>query len=496
MSKTIVLLLVFILMASSVITFLPVNAKSRTIVVPDDYPTIASAIDNATQGDTIFVRKGTYEESSLVINKTLILIGENTPDTIIKNTDQHALVDWLGNGLLPIGDTIAVQINADNAKISGFTIIKATVGIKSLCSGAQIAGNIIKELDSIDGLVSTTGIIVEGKDSQVIGNSVEEANNGIVGNGSNQIIAQNKIESAGYSIKSSGQSNTIINNIILGKENSASGITLNGLSNLVCNNTVTGQIEGIAISGIGNIVFGNNISYNSAAGINIQPHWDKSSEYKGDNIICKNWITNNREGINLNSGQNNTIYANYISVNQIGVSIIWDQTGAAFLGGKLYFEPDRNLWQTAYNNTVHLNNFVDNGQGAADWNWQGINMWDNGMEGNFWSDYAGTDTNQNGIGDTAYSVNKPYTINYSLGGDNSRLYDPRIVNTNEVLDHYPLMSPFDIDSVNIEVPEIKTPTFELSQPEPFPLALLAAGSSASVLAVGACLIVYFKKYRH
>jgi len=36
----------------------PVNAASRTIVVPDDYSTIALAIQNAAEGDTIFIKKG------------------------------------------------------------------------------------------------------------------------------------------------------------------------------------------------------------------------------------------------------------------------------------------------------------------------------------------------------------------------------------------------------------------------------------------------------
>jgi hypothetical protein len=39
---------------------LSVEAGSKTLVVPDDHPTIASAIGNATQGDTILVKKGTY----------------------------------------------------------------------------------------------------------------------------------------------------------------------------------------------------------------------------------------------------------------------------------------------------------------------------------------------------------------------------------------------------------------------------------------------------
>jgi pectin methylesterase-like acyl-CoA thioesterase len=74
MNKYIVLvLLLFSLMASGIITIQPIKADSRTIIVPDDYATIAAAIGNATDGDTIFIKAGTYEEHTLVINKTLAL---------------------------------------------------------------------------------------------------------------------------------------------------------------------------------------------------------------------------------------------------------------------------------------------------------------------------------------------------------------------------------------------------------------------------------------
>ena len=42
---------------------MPAKANGGTIIVPDDYPTIQYAIDNATSGDTIYVRSGTYNES-------------------------------------------------------------------------------------------------------------------------------------------------------------------------------------------------------------------------------------------------------------------------------------------------------------------------------------------------------------------------------------------------------------------------------------------------
>ena len=57
MKKSIALTLVLTLFTSLfTILVLPVGAVSKTIFVPDDYPTISSAIGNATSGDVIFVK--------------------------------------------------------------------------------------------------------------------------------------------------------------------------------------------------------------------------------------------------------------------------------------------------------------------------------------------------------------------------------------------------------------------------------------------------------
>jgi pectin methylesterase-like acyl-CoA thioesterase len=77
------LLLVLVLVASSIVSVLPVKAEARTLVVPDDYATISLAIENALDGDTVFVKKGTYQESTLAINKSLLLIGEDVDGTIL-----------------------------------------------------------------------------------------------------------------------------------------------------------------------------------------------------------------------------------------------------------------------------------------------------------------------------------------------------------------------------------------------------------------------------
>jgi hypothetical protein len=59
----------------------PIKTAS-TITVPDNYPTIQQAINNANPGDIIFVKNGTYHEH-IEINKTITLIGKNPANTII-----------------------------------------------------------------------------------------------------------------------------------------------------------------------------------------------------------------------------------------------------------------------------------------------------------------------------------------------------------------------------------------------------------------------------
>jgi parallel beta-helix repeat protein len=70
-----------------------------------NYSTILAAVNNATTGNTVLVYSGTYHES-LVIDKALVVIGED------KNT---TIIDGDGNGYV-------VTLTADHTTISGFTI--------------------------------------------------------------------------------------------------------------------------------------------------------------------------------------------------------------------------------------------------------------------------------------------------------------------------------------------------------------------------------------
>ena len=67
------------------------DAEGATITVPDDYPTIQSAIDNATDYDTLFIKDGLYIES-VVVYKPLTIIGESQTSTVIHNNDPYAVL--------------------------------------------------------------------------------------------------------------------------------------------------------------------------------------------------------------------------------------------------------------------------------------------------------------------------------------------------------------------------------------------------------------------
>ncbi len=94
----------------------------------NNYTSIQDAIDDAIDGDTVFV----YDESSpynenISITKSIFLEGENKNTTIIEN----------------VGNDIVI-INADNVKMSGFTIRYGRYAIRILSSnGCLITENIV-----------------------------------------------------------------------------------------------------------------------------------------------------------------------------------------------------------------------------------------------------------------------------------------------------------------------------------------------------------------
>ena len=109
MKKTVMAAMLLMLLLAILVVAPNVKAVSKTIVVPDNYPTIQAAIDNASEGDTIFVKKGVYVENP-VVNKSVSLVGEDRDATVIDVT-------------------AGLKVESNNVTITGFTIYDGWRGI-------------------------------------------------------------------------------------------------------------------------------------------------------------------------------------------------------------------------------------------------------------------------------------------------------------------------------------------------------------------------------
>ena len=110
-------------------------------------------------------------------------------------------------------------------------------------------------------------------------------------------------------------------------------------------------------------------------------------------------------GINVNASQNVLVEENAASDNDYdGIGLLSSSNsivrGNTVNGNTLY-----GLWvQNSQGNLVYRNNVFNNGKQTVDNTL--LNRWDNGSEGNYWSDYMGADTDDNGIGDEPYVVDR------------------------------------------------------------------------------------------
>jgi len=112
-------------------------------------------------------------------------------------------------------------------------------------------------------------------------------------------------------------------------------------------------------------------------------------EYSNNCIIAGNIIENSMHSLFLLFSHNNTIISNTIKDNKKGMSL-----------------------GSSNSNTFYYNNFIDNTEQVVSFDSQ--NTWDNGVEGNYWSNYTGVDANSDGIGDTPYVIDESNRDNYPL----------------------------------------------------------------------------------
>lgn len=364
---------------------------STTITVPDDYPTIQEAIDKAWNGDTIYVKVGVYYEN-LVINKRLLLTGEDKYSTIID-----------GKGI-----NTTIFINSDRVKIKDLTIQNGNHGIyvERFIEDTVITNNIIKD--------NSGGISLMPRSN----NNTLEYN-----------IVTNNI-GIGISLYWSSH-NTLRNNVLADNDYN---FYLSGhisqseqfLHDIDTSNTVNGQPIYYWIyeankkipedAGVVVLVFCENITVEN---LNLENNYDGVFvAFTKNATIRHNNMTNNHRGIFLYAySKNNTIGGNNITDNNEGIAIAGDVINNTIVGNNIT-DNNEGIWfsDRCTNNTIYHNNFIKNTE-QVDFEATGYaNLWDNGYPsgGNYWSDYNGRDLNGDGIGEIPYVINENNQDNYPL----------------------------------------------------------------------------------
>ena len=189
MRKCLVLLPILALLAASwvVITIVPVKAEPRTIVVPDDYPTINAAISSAADGDTIYVKKGTYTET-LVIETALTLMGEDLETTIINGQSSRTVI-LIRHDYVNITGFTVIYDDSPNSPDPYFLWSSRLAGIHILSAKhCNVYGNRIDD--------NGAGVwLYDASENNITGNSIARNDYGIrVESSANNIIADNVVK--------------------------------------------------------------------------------------------------------------------------------------------------------------------------------------------------------------------------------------------------------------------------------------------------------------
>ena len=286
MKKTaLALTLIAALFVSLMLGVQSAKSTSKSITVPDDYPTIESAITNANDGDTILVKKGTYVENP-VINKSVSLVGEERDTTII---DVTAGLKVERDNVTITGLTIydgwqGITISANYCNISGNKITNAQYGIVLLSSeNNSITGNILQSIGP-----SAAIQLSYSNNNLLKSNYIDSCTEGIQlrAGSSNNMVIENTITNCQYvAVRLLGEyspprwycpnGNTIIRNII---SNSGCGTTVYGSNkNIISNNNYVNNTFQFSANEDYYLTWGGNRSINTIE----ENYW---SDYNGTDV--------------------------------------------------------------------------------------------------------------------------------------------------------------------------------------------------------------------
>ena len=345
-----------------------------TLNVPDEYPTIQSAIDAAVDGDTVQVAAGTYYENLVWEWKSIILIGAGAGVTI---------VDGGGAG------TCLYMAGADeSSRVEGFTFRGGSAssrggGLYLQYSSATLAENNIMDNSAGDG---GGGLFIfrshwDGGAPTLTGNTITQNSAGGAGGGlyllvssatlADNIIMDNSAGGGGGGLLLWEAPATLTNNTVTGNSaGNGGGLWLQESSPTLTGNTITGNSAsqlggGLRLYYSSPTLTSNDISSNSApwgAGL----YLGHSSPELSGNVISGNWASDEGGGLYM-WDSSPTLTNNTIAMNAGGG--LYNNAGAPITTNSILYgntgEPDL-TGATATYSTVGTGEVAGEGNSSAD----------------------------------------------------------------------------------------------------------------------------------
>jgi len=418
------------------------NLVKGNSISNNNYGIIAESSDNNIIADNfvannlggirlISASNNKLRDNTMVDNSRSFSVSGNELSMFINNVDSSNTIDdkpicyWIGisDKTVPADVGCVILVNCTDMKVQDFTLTNNYDAILlAYTNKSDIIGNTIT--DSYTGIrlyassdnniientiTCITGIVTNGKGTQVTNNNITTTNVGITVSGYNQTIAENVVTAGTFGssndlITCTGSYHNISKNLFTGQ--TYVGVVMEGSYNLFYENTIP-RGETMRVRGDWNVIAKNNFT---DYGVYV---------YGSRNIICANSFTTGPNALGVSS--DNSIYcANHIENSRLAVSVGGSDT-------------------IVFNNTLYNNNFVNNNeQLVKNLGDNKANFWDNGFEGNYWSDYLGSDQNNDGIGDSPYLIYSEH-LDYDLG---------RMAEYVSGEDNHPLMAPTNILNSN------------------------------------------------
>jgi len=350
---------------SVLIFFLGLSLWGKTIeiCVGCELKTIKEGVAFAADFDTLLIKKGTYKEFNIIVDKPLTLLGEEFP--VIDGEDQGEII----------------TITSDNVTVDGLFIINVGTSYTSDFAAIRVVKSEYFLIQNVVLEKLFFGIYLEKSNNgrvfhnNIVGDAVEEFNSG---NGiqlwycKNVQVEQNIVQHVRDGIYLEFSDNIII------KNNTSSNNVRYGLHFMFSNDDV----------------YENNLFENNGAGVAVM--FSKKIKML-DNIFRKNWGTASF-GLLLKEINDAEIKGNTFEENTIGINIEGSN--------RINYENNnfiKNGWAikvrgACYTNLFILNNFLYNSFDIS----YNSKLNDNLFEKNYWSSYTGYDLDKNGVGDVPY----------------------------------------------------------------------------------------------